>query len=149
MKKRLGWVGGLGALAVIALQFANPPHQNPPVLPGHDLMASNAPPPSIAALLKNCCYDCHSFETQWPWYSYVAPVSWFVVRDVNAARASLNLSEWPWDDAARARKRWRHIADDVQNGGMPLPGYARMHRKARLDESQRAALVKWASEQAR
>jgi hypothetical protein len=148
MTKRLGWIGGLGASVLIALQFANPPHQNPPVPPGHDVMAGHPPPPSVAALLKNCCYDCHSFETHWPWYSYVAPVSWYVVRDVNAARASLNFSDWPQEDAGRARKRWRHIAEAVQNGEMPLPNYARMHRQARLDERQRAELVQWASEQA-
>jgi hypothetical protein len=71
-----------------------------------------------------------------------------VVRDVNAARASLNFSEWPHEDAPRARKRWRHIAEEVQNGEMPPASYARMHRQARLDARQRAELAKWASEQA-
>jgi hypothetical protein len=102
----------------------------------------------VAAILKNSCYDCHSFETKWPWYSYVAPVSWYVVRDVDAARASLNFSDWPHDDAGRARKRWRHIADEVENGEMPPPNYTRMHSHARLDVRQREELVKWASEQA-
>jgi hypothetical protein len=148
MKKRLKWIGGIVGLAFIALQFANPSHQNPPVLPGHDLSASNAPPPSIAALLRNCCYDCHSFETKWPWESYVTPVSWLVARDVKAARSNLNFSDWPHDDAGRARKRWRHIAEEVENGEMPLPSYTRMHRQGRLDERQRAELVKWAEGQA-
>jgi len=148
MKKWFKIIGGLGVLAFVAMQFANPSHQNPPVLPGHDLLSTNAPPPSVAASLKNSCYDCHSFETHWPWYSYVAPVSWFVARDVNAARASLNFSDWPHDDGGRVRKRWRHIADEVENGEMPLASYTRMHSVARLDDRQRAELVKWASEQA-
>jgi hypothetical protein len=71
-----------------------------------------------------------------------------VVRDVNAARASLNFSEWPHDDQHRARKRWRHIAEEVENGEMPLRNYTWMHGQARLDARQRAELVKWASEQA-
>jgi hypothetical protein len=148
MKKWLKRIGGMVVLAVIALQFANPSHQNPPVLPGHDLLASNAPPPSVAALLRNSCYDCHSFETKWPWYSYVAPVSWYLARDVKAARSNLNFSDWPHDDAARAHKRWRHIAEAVENGEMPLPSFTWIHRQARLDERQRAELVKWAQEQA-
>lgn len=148
MKKRLKTFGVLGLLAVIALQFTNPSHQNPPVLPGHDLFATNAPPPSIAALLRNSCYDCHSFETKWPWESYVAPVSWLVARDVEAARSNLNFSDWPHNDAGRARKRWRHIAEEVEDGEMPLTSYTRMHRQARLDERQRAELVKWAKERA-
>jgi Haem-binding domain len=148
MKKWLRMIGILGLLAVIAMQLANPSHQNPPVLPGHDLMATNAPPPSVALLLRNSCYDCHSFETKWPWYGQVAPVSWLLARDINAARSNLNFSDWPHDDASRARKRWRHIAEAVENGEMPLPSYTRMHPEARLDERQRDELVKWAKEQA-
>ncbi len=148
MKKRLTTIGVLGLLAVIALQFTNPSHQNPPVLPGHDLFAANAPPPSVAALLRNSCYDCHSFETKWPWESYVAPVSWLVARDVEAARSNLNFSDWPHNDARRARKRWRHIAEEVEDGEMPIPSYTWMHRHARLDQRQRVELVKWAKEQA-
>jgi hypothetical protein len=148
MKKWLKIMGGLGLLAFVALQFTNPSHQNPAVAPGHDALASNAPPAPVALILKNACYDCHSFETKWPWYSYVAPISWYIARDVEAARASMNFSDWPHDDARRARKRWRHIAEEVENGDMPMPNYARMHREARLTAAQRAALVKWASEQA-
>jgi hypothetical protein len=148
MKMRFKTIGGIALFAVIALQLANPSHQNPRVEPGHDVLASNAPPPSVAAILKEACYDCHSFETKWPWYSYVAPVSWFVVRDVNAARASLNFSDWPHDDPRRARKRWGHIAEEVENGEMPLANYTRLHRESRLDDRQRAELIKWASEQA-
>src|SRR5580698_10526515 len=98
MKKRLKIIGVLVLLAVIALQFTNPSYQNPQVSPGHDLLATNAPPTNIAAYLKNSCYDCHSFETKWPWYSYVAPFSWLLARDVKAARAALNFSDWPHDD---------------------------------------------------
>ncbi|MGP8199267.1 MAG: heme-binding domain-containing protein [Limisphaerales bacterium] len=137
-------IGVLAVVAVIALQLTNPPRQSPPVLQRHDVLATNAPPPAVAALLKNSCYDCHSFETKWPWYSRIAPVSWYVARDVNAARASLNFSEWPHDDDRRARKRWRRIADEVQNGEMPPPSYSWMHRQARLDARQRAELAGWA-----
>lgn len=149
MNKWIKRIGGFGVLAVAALQFTNPPHNNPPVVPKHDVMAGNAPPPSIAALLRNSCYDCHSFETKWPWYSYVAPISWIVVRDVDEARASLNFSDWPHDNPARARKRWRHIADDVENGEMPMPKFTLIHRNARLNAAQRAELIKWAQEQAK
>jgi len=148
MKKWLKVIGGIAVLAFAAMQLANPSHQNPPIAPGRDVLASSPPPPSVAANLKNACYDCHSYETKWPWYSYIAPVSWYVARDVNAARASLNFSDWPHDDAGRARKRWGHIADEVESGEMPLSSYTRMHPQARLDAQQRAELVKWASGQA-
>jgi hypothetical protein len=147
MKKWLKRIGGFGLIAGVALQFTSPPHQNPAVMPGHDLLASNAPPLAIIALLRKSCYDCHSFETKWPWYSYIAPFSWPLARDVDAARTSLNFSDWPHGDARRVRKRWRHIADEVQNGEMPLPNYAWLHREARLTPSQREELIKWAQGQ--
>jgi hypothetical protein len=147
MRKRLKGFGVICLLAFIALQLTNPPHENPPRVPGHDILASNAPPPSVAAMLKNSCYDCHSSETTWPWYSYIAPFSWYLVRDVNAARASLNFSDWPQDDPTRIRKRWRRIADAVQAGEMPLPSYTRIHTQKRLNDQQRDELVKWAQGQ--
>jgi hypothetical protein len=147
MTKLVKGIGGACVLAVIALQFTTPSHQNPPIVPGHDLLAISPPPPSVTAALKNSCYDCHSSETRWPWYSYVAPFSWYLARDVNAARASLNFSDWPQDDSKRVRKRWRHIADDVENGEMPMPSYTRIHPQRRLSAQQREALVKWAQAQ--
>jgi hypothetical protein len=147
MKKWQKWIGGAAVAAFGALQFTNPPHDNPPVVAGQDALASNSPPASVAQTLKDSCYDCHSFETKWRWYSYIAPVSWTIADDVKAGRASLNFSEWPYGDARRARKRWRHIAEEVQNGEMPIRSYTWMHPRARLDARQRADLSPWAEDQ--
>jgi len=138
----------IGVLVFAALQFFNPSHANPQVEPGHDLMATNPPPRAIATILRNSCYDCHSSETRWPWYSRVAPVSWYIASDVKAGRGGMNFSDWPHDDAKRARKRWRHVADDVRNGEMPMASYMRLHPDARLTRAQRDELVKWAEQQA-
>jgi hypothetical protein len=148
MKKWFKWLGGVLAIGAVALQLTNPPLTNPAVLPGHDLAATNAPPPEIAAVIKRACYDCHSFQTVWPWYSHVAPVSWIIVNDVNSARGAMNFSDWPHDDQARVRKRWRHIADDVEAKEMPLRGYAIIHPPSRLSDDERAKLVQWARKQA-
>lgn len=148
MNRWLKWIGGFAVLAFGALQFFNPPHDNPPVVAGQDMLASNSPPAVVAQSLKDACYDCHSYETKWPWYSYIAPVSWSVANDVKAARASLNFSEWPYDDDRRARKRWRHIAEEVEDGEMPVRSYTWIHSKARLNAQQRADLIKWAKDQA-
>jgi hypothetical protein len=137
------WIGGVAVLALVVMQFFNPARTNPAVLPGHDMMATNTPPDDVAKLLKDACYNCHSSETVWPWYSRVMPVSWFVVGDVDEARGSMNFSEWPHDAPARVRKRWRHIADDVESREMPLRGYTWMHPESRLTDQQRARLVQW------
>lgn len=134
---------------MVALQFTNPAHSNPPVLTGHDLMVSNSPPPAVAALLKEVCYDCHSYETRWPWYSYVAPFSYPLVGHVNDARDRLNFSDWPHMDPARARKKLKHIADAVDSGEMPLRQYTWLHPRARLDQTQRQLLTEWAGHEAK
>ena len=60
----------------------------------------------------------------------------------------MNFSDWPFDDPSRIRKRWRHVADDVESGEMPMRNYVRIHRDKALSEEQKAELVKWAKEQA-
>lgn len=148
MKRWLKWIGAAALVGFAALQFTNPAHTNPPVAPGRDALATNGPPAEVAALIKVACYDCHSYETTWPWYSYIAPVSWTVVQDVNDARYSMNFSDWPHDDAHRARKRWRRIAEAVEANEMPIPKYSLIHRRSRLNAQQRQELINWARQKA-
>ena len=110
MKKKLKCIFAGLVAGFALLQFTNPPRTNPPVAPGHDLMATNAPPPQIAALLHAACYDCHSDETKWPWYSHIAPVSWLVAGDVKHGREHMNLSDWPRALPERAAKRLERIS---------------------------------------
>jgi len=146
MKKWFKWASLVVILGAMALQLTNPPRTNPPVVAGHDLLAANPPPPEVAALLKSACYNCHSFETKWPWYSKIAPVSWWIARHVDEARDAMNFSEWPHDSPAKIRKRWRHIAETVEGREMPLPSYTWMHPEARLTDAERARLVQWAKQ---
>src|SRR5262245_24374433 len=74
--------------AMVAAQFVPATLTNPPV------QGSLQAPLPISVTLRRACYDCHSNETRWPWYSRVAPVSWLVVRDVNLGREEINFSEW-------------------------------------------------------
>lgn len=143
MKRWFIWAARLALVGAAALQLTNPPRTNPPVVPGHDLLATNPPPPQIAALIKSSCYNCHSYETEWPWYSHVAPISWRIAEHVSDGRDAMNFSEWPHDEPARARKRWRHIADEIESKEMPIPGYTLLHPSARLTDAQRAEIVAW------
>lgn len=149
MKKR--WkIILLGLIAAFALlQLTNLARTTPPVLPGHDLSSTNPPPPQITAILHDACYDCHSYETRWPWYGHVAPVSWWLDSHVHDARERLNFSEWPHGDPRREGKRWNRISDAVSEGDMPLRSYTWMHKAARLTEAQRQQLADWAAGQAK
>lgn len=149
MKKRTKWVfgGTAGALVACAL-LINPPLTNPPVQPGSDLTASNPPPAEIVKILHGACYDCHSDETKWPWYSHVAPVSWWLVEHVNDGRKHLDFSKWPHDDPHRAGRNWGRISDSVSSGDMPFPNYDLMHPAAKLTDAQRDQLANWADQEA-
>lgn len=149
MKTRYKWLLSGTVLALAALQLTNPARTNPPVAPGRDLLATNAPPAEIATLLRAACYDCHSDETRWPWYSRIAPVSWMVVDHVNEGRQHLNFSAWRQDDPARAARKWNRIGDEVESGDMPLSSYTWIHSPARLRPEQRDRLVRWARQEAR
>jgi hypothetical protein len=151
MKRKLKWLKWIFAalVAVFALlQFTSPPRTNPPVVPGHDLLATNPPPPGIAALLHNACYDCHSDETRWPWYSHIAPVSWLVADDVKDGRERMNFSDWPRALPERAAKRLERISEEVDDKDMPPAKYTLLHPEARLNAGQREQLIRWADQEA-
>ena len=141
MKKMSKWVLGVLIVIFALLQFTNPPHTNPPVV--NDLMATSAPPPPVAAMLHAACYDCHSHETRWPWYSRIAPVSWTIADYVNEGRTNLDLSVWPADNPARAAKRLESMSEQIDYQEMPLKKYTLIHAGARLTENQRKELTAW------
>src|SRR5277367_4077425 len=146
MKKELKWILAALVAVFVFLQFTNPPRTNPPVV--HDLMATNSPPPEIAAMLHASCYDCHSYETRWPWYSHVTPMSRLIVNDVNEGRANLNLSDWPVNDPKRAAKKLEDMSEQIDYGEMPLKKYTLIHTDARLTEGQRKELTDWLDSEA-
>ncbi len=97
---RIAAAGCLAAAVVlIAGQFVPAKRTNPPV------QGVLVAPPEIEATLRRACYDCHSNETRWPWYSRVAPLSWFIVRDVEVGRKEINFSEWGSYYAATRRRK--------------------------------------------
>jgi hypothetical protein len=134
--KRKKWLirGALGALGVFVLIQLVPygrVHENPPVTaePKWDS-------PDVRALAVRACFDCHSNETRWPWYSFVAPVSWFVAHDVYDARDDLNFSEWDKEQQAKKGPKL------VRNGAMPLKAYLWLHSEAELTSDERERLAK-------
>jgi hypothetical protein len=100
-------------------------------------------PDDVLSVLKRSCFNCHSHETQWPWYSHVAPVSWLVAHDVNEGRGAMNFSNWAQYDAKERADHFKEIWDEVEDGGMPPWYYLLMHREARLSERDKQVLHDW------
>lgn len=112
----------LAALAVVVVMQLIPlGRDNPPVIADFD------GPPEVRAVLARSCFDCHSNETKWPWYSYVAPVSYLVVHDVKEGREHLNFSDWKGGPKVAGE-----ILEEVATGEMPLGIYLSLHPEARL-----------------
>ena len=124
-------LGLLALAAVIQLVPFGRDHTNPPVT-GEPAWDS----PATRELAKRTCFDCHSNETEWPWYSNVAPVSWLVQRDVNEGREKLNFSEWD-----RPQKHADEAAKEVREGEMPMWIYLPTHPEARLTDAEKQQLI--------
>lgn len=131
-------------MLLLAIQLV--PNELPEVVadnPG-DLIQSGVVGEDVAMLLKNSCYACHSNETDYPWYSYVAPASWLVAKDVREAREELNFSLWKDYDMMDQLGKLDDTYMEVEEGKMPLGIYTLMHPSAKLDEAQRKTIVDWA-----
>ena len=129
----LRWLGIGVVVAILILQLVpyGRRHTNPPgrVEPRWDS-------PATRGLAVRACYDCHSNETVWPWYSHGAPVSWLAQRDVDEGRRKLNFSEWE-----RPQKEGRESAKTVRMGEMPPWFYTLIQRDARLGAAEAQALI--------
>lgn len=101
----------IGAVLIQLVPYGRD-HDNPPVVNEPEWSSE-----SDRALVARACFDCHSNETEWPWYSNIAPVSWWTQNHVDEGRAELNFSEWSWD-----YDELDEIAESVMEGEMP-PGY--------------------------
>ena len=128
------------AVALVAAQAFRIDRTNPPVT--GDVAAA----PAVAALLRRACYDCHSHETVWPWYSMAAPVSWLLARDVREGRRALNFSTWAACDAKKKSKKLKETAEVITEGEMPPWYYALVHPKARLSPAEGEMLRAWTAE---
>ena len=100
----------------------------------------------ISKLLKTACYDCHSNETVYPWYSGIAPVSWLVNHDVEEGRDELNFSEWANYSLRRKNHKLEEVIELVEEGEMPIPIYTITHSDAKLSQEEIKLLVKWAKD---
>ncbi len=140
----LRWVLVVLALVLTAAQFVRPDRTNPAFDATKDFAALPGTDSSIAAILKRVCYDCHSDQTRWPWYSNVAPVSWLVADDVHTGRRHVNFSIWGKYPPSRRAQSLDDIHDQISSGDMPLRKYVLLHPDARLTQSERDSIVAWA-----
>lgn len=122
----------------VAIQLVPAGRTNPPAT--KPLVA----PQPVMDILKRSCFDCHSNESRWPWYAYVAPVSWLVVHDVDEGRRELNFSHWGDLSQKQRESAASEVIEESEDGKMPLEIYLKMHPEARLSEADLDVLADWA-----
>lgn len=136
MKKFPLWLKALAGLFALFLLIQLVPygrsHSNPVVQsePAWDS-------PDTRLLAQRACFDCHSNEVVYPWYSNVAPVSWLVQRDVDEGRMEMNFSEWEQGGS----EDFEEISDMISHGGMPPAKYLLMHPSAKLTDAEKAQFL--------
>ena len=109
-----------------------------------DLFAMNQAPDDIKAMVKGACYDCHSYETTYPSYTNVAPLSWWIKGHIKNGRGNTNFSEWGNYDAEKRRRKAGESAEKIELIHMPPKSYRFMHsEEAQFTDAQRQQLVGW------
>ncbi len=137
IRKILRIIIASGVVALAAIQLVPVDRVNPPI------ESEISVPAEVRVVLRKACYDCHSNETIWPWYSKIAPISWLVASDVHEGREELNFSTWARYDNARQIKKLKESWEEIEEGEMPPWIYIIMHKEAAMSPAERELLHKW------
>ncbi len=137
------------ALVVVfmAIQFIQPArNQSGQALPS-DIANTYILPENVQAIFKSACYDCHSNNTNYPWYFNVQPLGWFLANHVQEGKAELNFSDFGSYSARRQMSKLRAIENSIQDETMPLTSYTLIHKEARLTNDEKATILNWVNKQ--
>jgi len=107
------------------------------------LLAGASVDPAVIQIVERSCQNCHSEKTEWPWYSYVAPMSWLIEKDVHEGRSHMNLSHWNEYDTAKQGEILASLSAVVRSRQMPLPRYLRLHPNAQLSDAEIDLIYQW------
>jgi hypothetical protein len=143
MKKKLLYIL---ILVFAGIQFIRIDKTNPKTDPENEFISIEQPSEEIGNLLRTACYDCHSNHTLYPWYSNIAPVSWFLKSHINEGREHLNFSEWGHYSMNEQKNKREEIAEEIIKDEMPLSAYTLLHSSAKLSTEQKNKLSNWFKE---
>ena len=135
--KKRTWALFIVLDAAIFIQFITVDRTNPPVT------GEIEAPEKVMAILRTSCYDCHSNETKWPWYSYIAPASWLIADDVQVGRGHMNFSEWSGYNTKQKNHKRKECGEEVEEGEMPLWFYIPLHPEANLSSEDIEIILAW------
>lgn len=135
----LAAIGLLGFASSFVHPFGDVKGQHSPA----PLFAGAETNPAVTRMVERSCQNCHSERTEWPWYSYVAPFSYLIEKDVAHGRSHMNLSRWSTYTEDEQTELLTRLRVEVRNHRMPLPQYLVLHPGAKLSDSEAAQLYEW------
>jgi len=143
MRRPVRFVGILLIGVFVLIQFFQPDRNKGTIDSEIDLVTISSIPDSLTNILRNSCYDCHSNRTNYPWYSYISPVSWMLEKHISMGKEALNMSIFGELETGQKIGALADLCDVIESGSMPLTSYLIIHRNARIKESEAEALCNW------
>lgn len=143
MKKLIKISLGVLAGILILMQFFRIDKTNPPIDSAITFQQIEQPPTTVSEILKTSCYDCHSHQTEYPWYSNIAPVSLILQNHIVEGREHLNFSTWGNYPASERSELLEEAIEEIEENKMPLYDYLWLHADAKLTASKKAELINW------
>ncbi|MGN6541497.1 MAG: heme-binding domain-containing protein [Ginsengibacter sp.] len=141
---RIKKIGLIVLVVIIVIQFIQPNrNESGKALPSDISKVYNVPAP-VYSVLKNACYDCHSNNTNYPWYSNIQPFGWWLASHIKRGKEELNFSEFDNYSTRRQRSKLFSVEKSIEDGTMPLPSYALIHKDSRLTKEQKGIIIDWA-----
>ncbi len=132
-------------VVIIAIQFIQPARNKRGQLLPTDISKVYNIPDQVQSVLKNACYDCHSNNTNYPWYSNIQPGGWWLASHIRRGKEELNFSEFGDYSSRKQKSKLNSISKTVEDRTMPFPSYTLIHKNARLTKDEKATLIDWAN----
>lgn len=143
MKKIFKRLLQLLLVVFIVIQFFRPEKNTATGVSANDITTKYAVPQNVQQILKTSCYDCHSNNTVYPWYSNIQPVAWWLKNHIDEGKRELNFSEFASYRIGRQYRKLEEINDEVKEDKMPLSSYTLIHTDAKLSSEQKLAIANW------
>lgn len=141
--KRLKKVAFALAVVFAVIQFIQPAHNKSVQVLPTDFTVMYKMPDTVKSIVQNACYDCHSNNTVYTWYSNIQPIAWLMASHIKNGKAKLNFSEFGNLSKRRQASTLNNISNQIKDDEMPLSSYKLMHPKARLSKEEKTMLTNW------
>ncbi len=135
-------------LVFLALQFFQPAHNKSGQVLSTDFETIYMVAPKVRSILQNACYDCHSNNTKYPWYSNIQPLAWMMAKHIKQGKEKLNFSDFGSNTTRKQISKLKEMANQIKDEEMPISSYKMMHKAADLSKEQQTVLSKWLDETA-